>query len=466
MAASQPISTVAVGGFELVVGSPGGTRINRGPVVEEPEGLARALEDESPARSLGTVTGSVVETASEVTARIEEASKLFAALAEGSILAPDPARLDLMLEMLQRLVGEGRWEEALRLARAMNGLLALVKRWADLVRSLAVALRAAEQLGNSSALAWAQHELGTLHLAVEDHIGADRWLAQAQEIRRRLGDREGLAATEHNLETLCRCLREALRDSDRRSRRGRTRRSLALGIAAAVLLLLVGGVAGAMIAHRDDPPDTQARRAKLTVRLIGTGTVTSRPAGIRCTDDCDAEFVRGRRVSLTASAGSGSRFVGWGGDCRGTRPCRLILDDPRTVIARFEREPDSRTLRVEKSGAAAGDGRVRSRTSGIDCGTACSTSVKRGSRIQLMATAVDDATFAGWSGGGCSRGGSCNVTVAEDMTVRARFTVPPVAFALAVMQSGKGSGVVTSSPRASRASRTAASRSPRTPRWI
>ena len=52
--------------------------------------------------------------------------------------------------------------------------------------------------------AWAQHELGTLHLAAGDTATAGRLLERARETRRRLGDEEGLAATEQSLGVLCR----------------------------------------------------------------------------------------------------------------------------------------------------------------------------------------------------------------------------------------------------------------------
>jgi YVTN family beta-propeller protein len=55
----------------------------------------------------------------------------------------------------------------------------------------------------------------------------------------------------------------------------------------------------------------------LTVAKTGTGigTVTSTPSGIACGSTCQARFAFNTSVTLVASAGSGSVFGGWGGDC-------------------------------------------------------------------------------------------------------------------------------------------------------
>ncbi len=98
------------------------------------------------------------------------------------------------------------------MARALATLLMLLKRWADLLRTLRSALRAAEQLDDQEAIAWAKHELGTLRLAAGDLEGADRDLCQAREIRERIGDRRGLAATERNMAVLCKRLRAMLHE--------------------------------------------------------------------------------------------------------------------------------------------------------------------------------------------------------------------------------------------------------------
>jgi len=57
----------------------------------------------------------------------------------------------------------------------------------------------------------------------------------------------------------------------------------------------------------------------LTIAKTGTGigTVTSTPSGIACGSTCQARFAVNASVRLVATAGSGSTFAGWGGDCAG-----------------------------------------------------------------------------------------------------------------------------------------------------
>jgi len=262
---SSPTCTVAVGRYILEVGAPPGTSISLPTEPREADSrpLARALKEggadgKRKKADIGPLADAVGD-ASELTAKAERAVALFNGLAEGKVLDPKQlsGEIDALLELLARLDREGRWEEALRLARALSGLLALLMRWVELVRSLNVALHAAQKLGDWAAVAWARHELGTLQLAVDDVAGAERELGEAREIRQRVGDRRGLAATDRNMQVLCRQLRQLVRDG-RLAPRRRVLRLLRFGTPlaiAAAMLLLAGGVAGAVIAVSDSPEE-------------------------------------------------------------------------------------------------------------------------------------------------------------------------------------------------------------------
>ncbi len=80
-------------------------------------------------------------------------------------------------------------------------------------------------------------------------------------------------------------------------------------------------------------------RGTLTVTTAGTGsgTVTSRPAGIDCGPTCSASFTAGTAVTLTASADEGSTFAGWSGACTGSGACTVTIDDETAVVATFDR---------------------------------------------------------------------------------------------------------------------------------
>ena len=68
---------------------------------------------------------------------------------------------------------------------------------------------------------------------------------------------------------------------------------------------------------------------------IGSGIVTSSPAGISCGGTCSASFATGASVTLTATPATGSTFTDWSGACSGTGSCVVTMDANKTVTATF-----------------------------------------------------------------------------------------------------------------------------------
>lgn len=162
----------------------------------------------------------------------------------------------------------------------------------------------------------------------------------------------------------------------------------------------------------------------LTVNKAGTGTgnVTSSPAGINCGATCSNFFSDGTTVTLTPTADAGSTFTGWSGDCSGTGPCTVTMDQARSVTATFELP--KHTLTVATNGT--GSGSVSSSPAGINCGATCSSAFTQGTLVTLTPTPAAGSTFAGWSGD-CTGTGTCTVTMSQARSVTATFTlVPPV----------------------------------------
>jgi hypothetical protein len=149
--------------------------------------------------------------------------------------------------------------------------------------------------------------------------------------------------------------------------------------------------------------------------------VTSTPAGIDCGTTCMHAFASGQMVTLTAAVIGDSTFAGWMGACTGTGACVVTLDQARMVTATFTL--NQYTLRVSKPGT--GLGAVTSTPAGIDCGATCGAQFDSGTVVSLTAVATTGSTFAGWSGGGCSGTGGCNVTMTTAQNVAATFTCDP-----------------------------------------
>ncbi|MDX6637106.1 MAG: hypothetical protein QOJ01_617 [Solirubrobacterales bacterium] len=95
----------------------------------------------------------------------------------------------------------------------------------------------------------------------------------------------------------------------------------------------------------------------LSVQLagLGSGTVTSSPAGIDCGVTCSAQFNDGAQVILTASAASGSAFTGWsGGGCLGTDTCMVTINADTAVTASFSPKPPNTKISGVKIDQAHG----------------------------------------------------------------------------------------------------------------
>jgi hypothetical protein len=99
-------------------------------------------------------------------------------------------------------------------------------------------------------------------------------------------------------------------------------------------------------------------------------------------------------VSLTAEADPGHLFAGWTGACTGlVAACRLTVDSPTSVTARFE---VARTIHVH----ARGNGVVT--VAGQVCFTICDLDVAASSRAAVRARADHGARFVRWRGA-CKR---------------------------------------------------------------
>jgi uncharacterized repeat protein (TIGR02543 family) len=171
----------------------------------------------------------------------------------------------------------------------------------------------------------------------------------------------------------------------------------------------------------------------------GSGTVTSSPSGINCPGDCSEVYDYNTMVTLTATPATGSDFTGWSGDCTGTDPCVVTMDQARSVTATFTLQMF--TLSVSKGGA--GSGSVSSSPAGIDCGSDCSEDYDYNTEVTLTATPDTGSVFGGW-GGDCTGTGACVVTMDQARSVTANFEVGT--FVLTVAKDGDGVGTVSSSP--------------------
>jgi hypothetical protein len=81
--------------------------------------------------------------------------------------------------------------------------------------------------------------------------------------------------------------------------------------------------------------------------------------------------------------------------------------------------PPSAALSIARAGS--GEGWVFSSPPGIACDSACSYSFAEGTEVTLMADPAAGSSFGGWSGGGCSGTGICEMWLGSNTTVTASF---------------------------------------------
>lgn len=107
-----------------------------------------------------------------------------------------------VLALLRWASRTGRDAQAIRLARASEALFAaagLFGSWGAAIDTVLTAARRGGDLGNE---AWGLHQRGTRTFTIDQDKAALADLESAREIRSRIGDRAGEAATQHNIEVI------------------------------------------------------------------------------------------------------------------------------------------------------------------------------------------------------------------------------------------------------------------------
>ena len=79
------------------------------------------------------------------------------------------------------------------------------------------------------------------------------------------------------------------------------------------------------------------RRPRLTVRVVGRGTVTSVPGGIHCPGRCVAPYPRNASVKLRQRPAAGWKLERWSGGCARKPSCTLALAADRSETVTFKR---------------------------------------------------------------------------------------------------------------------------------
>lgn len=264
-------SEVRIGAYLLEVGTDSESFAEFGGKQEKENAraVAGALAEAPDEPTVIDAVEELEERATAVTDRIERAHALSQAIAAGVVERDLLMReIDSLLGFLDKLDRSGRFDDQLRLARALHRLLVLTFRWLDLVRMLRAALRSSRAANDAAGEAWAQHELGCLHLCAGDPKSAEELFSSARELQRQLGHATGRCATRHNLD----CAR---RDRSLRTVHWRGRLIRLGGVSAVLAVIGIGGGGGPISASDTAPTAAHISvgRASLDLGHVAVGEV-------------------------------------------------------------------------------------------------------------------------------------------------------------------------------------------------
>ena len=152
----------------------------------------------------------------------------------------------------------------------------------------------------------------------------------------------------------------------------------------------------------------------------GSGGVVGSPAGISCGASCSASYNDAAIVTLNATPDAGSRLKSFSGTpCyRIGNTCQVVIWGANVSITATFVQVLPLTVNIGGSGA----GRVTSSPAGTDCTATCTADHETGTTVTLTAAPEVWSRFAGWSGGGCSGFGACEVSMDAAKSVTATFT--------------------------------------------
>jgi hypothetical protein len=297
---------VTVGAFVLDASASGGTRLYTAapsatadvtPLRKALSGAEETIDRlvEHGVAVADTEVGRIPESldkASTFTDRVEQAVNLATAIGEGRV-TDVVEQIDGVLDLAGQLHRAGRYEDELRVLRALYRATVLTLRWVALVEVLRRAFSTACAYADTHATAWVAHELGTLSVVTGDRERGVRLLERAQSMRREAGDERGLEATDHNLGLATTTRAAALR----LFRRPRSLVVL-LSAVAAIVLLAGGGAMAVLVDHGgalgQTPTDT-------TTTTGGSSTTTGSGTGSdgRSTTTSDSTSTRTTTSSTT-----------------------------------------------------------------------------------------------------------------------------------------------------------------------
>lgn len=104
--------------------------------------------------------------------------------------------------LIQRAGEKKQWKNVVIIGRWLEQLYALKKKWEGWLKILNLLRMAAQALGDKYLQGWVFHQMGSRSMCLGSKMEAQEFLKQALEVRKAIGDKAGLQATQHNMNVL------------------------------------------------------------------------------------------------------------------------------------------------------------------------------------------------------------------------------------------------------------------------
>ncbi len=172
----------------------------------------------------------------------------------------------------------------------------------------------------------------------------------------------------------------------------------------------------------------------VTLHVSGTGQVRTGDGSLDCPGVCEADFIDGAVISVSASPATGYDPPSFSGACSG-KSCSFVIHQDAQISAVFPRTQVTVDVKI------TGSGTVTSTPSGISCPGRCSASFDYGTDVALVqspASGYEITALAATCGGN-----RCAGPLTGDETYSVTFTRLRM---LTLVTGGDGNGRVISAP--------------------
>lgn len=160
---------------------------------------------------------------------------------------------DTLFHLIKRAGEKKQWPHVVTLGRSLERIYILRKKWQGWLKILELLRMAARALADRKLEGWVLHQLGSRAMCLGLKDAAQGFLNEALNIRRLIGDKAGLAISQHNMNVLLHVPLPTKAGNTSSLRRWLTCGAIVGGAGLVAVVALIGGI---ILLYRLSPPAT------------------------------------------------------------------------------------------------------------------------------------------------------------------------------------------------------------------